>query len=413
MTYAAAFSVNSTSFKDSVTWALKGFDQKADNSYILFEIDVEDSSLSVSSVSLQYYFRDRIGIESFNFIDSDDSSFREQEEKKVRFAVDGSMLSKVVSVLPKGKDMKVKETIRNSMRTLNLSVPGQKFELSLLENKRPPASPDVTILGETSAPDLIHALKSLTRVSDVSGAAAVPALGALDFSVNIEDEKLAIMSTDTYTLAEIKLKFSARDIEGEDAPKDSRFLVHSADAALISKDSADPESVIEIGLDSNGKAAFLFGNGRMACVSKLDEEPIDYQNFKIDRDEEKSIVVDTREFSEAVKIVNKLSFDTDDIFVTLKDNALVITNAAQSSTINVDYDTELTEIDSLDLGDDGLETNFLSTVVLKAFHPIATAKMRVSFVGSQHFFRATPVLESGNDQNEVFILFVPVIRKKG
>lgn len=414
MTYSASFAINSTSFRDAATWALKGFEPNADNSYILFEVDTKKSVLAVSSVSLQYYFKDTVGLDSFEYLDSDEDAFRSSKDDTIRFAVDGGVLSRVVSVLPKGKNMKVKESVKNGMRTLTLAVPGQRFELSLLENKRPPASPEITVLGETQASDLSYALKSLTRISDVSGASAVPALGALAFKVNSDDDKLDVMATDTYALAEVKLGFSAEDSDDDaDEDEDASFLIHSTDAALLVKDAMDPESTIELGVDSNQKVAFLFGNGRIACVSKLDEEPIDYQSFKREREDEKSVVVDTRAFSDAVKVANKLSWETDDVFVTLSENSLVVTNTENSSTIEVPYNEELTDTDSLELGDEGLETNFSYTVISKSFHPILTPHMKISFVTNDQFFRATPVLDSGNDQEGVFILFVPVIKKRG
>lgn len=416
--YSAELTVSSTSFKEAASWALKGFSPKEDNEYILFEVDTENNKLTVSSVSSQYYFKDSVAVSSFEYHEQDSDEYRDTQDKLIKFAVDGSILSKVSGALPKGKDLKIKEVTKSKESVLTVSTSGFRFDLTLLENKRPPRSPDITLLGEAPAYDLINVMKPMARIADVSAASSAPALAALAFHLNKESEQVKIMSTDQYVLSEMIVGLEPNsDLEDENVfSSNSDFLVHAADAALVTKETPEQGSVVEIGVVLNKKSgnrekvAFTFSDGKSACVASVDADHIDYKNLMTERDEQ-HVVVNTKEFSEAVKVAGMMSWESDDVFITLGEGGLSVSNAKSSVAVQVDYDTELTNIDDLDTGEEDMTVQFLSSVATKALNPVSTERLKLSFVALHQFFRITPVLDSGDDQDGVFILFIPVLKK--
>lgn len=412
MGYTTSFAINSTSFAEATGWALKGFNPKREKDYILYELNAETSVLSVSSISNAYYFKKEVAVDDFQQTETDEDGSREKKDKVIKFAADGRFLQKMISILPKGVELKISEKVKDEHTSLIVKAPKQRLEVPLFDGKRPPKSPGITKLGDVSARDLTNALKALSKIADVSGAAAIPAVSGLDTIIHKDDGKLSFMATDMYALSEITLDFS--DISDNEeklkelTPENSanpRFLLNAQDAATLSKESGNPDSVIELGLDETGKIAFLFEDGRIACVSRIESEVINYGDFKSAKRDESSVIVETKEILNAIKYCNTMSWDNDDIIINIGSDGFSVTNRDKNTTHKVEYDEES---DNSEIEED-IVVRFSFSVISKAFNPVSTDKVEIIWASAGEFFRMKPVLDSGNTQDNVFILFIPVV----
>lgn len=412
MGYIASFAINSTSFIEATAWALKGFDPKREKDYILYEIDADNSVLSVSTVSNTYYFKKEVAVDGFQQTESDESGAREKKNKTVKFAAEGRFLSKMISILPKGVELKISEKVKDDHTSLIVKAPKQHLEVPLFDGKRPPKSPGITKLGDVSARDLTNAFKSLSKIADVSGAAAIPAVSGLDIILHKEDDQVTIMSTDMYAMSEITLDITDLSDNEEklqeitpDNSDNPRFLLHAQDAGVLSKESGNPDSVIELGIDDTGKIVFSFEDGRIACVSRIESETINYGDFKTAEREESFVVLNTKDMLNAIKYCNTMSWDNDDIIIKIASDGFSVTNRDRNTTHKVEYDDEF---DNSEIDEDTVVT-FSYSVISKAFHPVSTDKVQIAWASAGEFFRMKPVLDSGSTQDNVFILFIPVV----
>lgn len=412
--YAAKVTIESSRFVDTTGWALKGYDVRNEKEYILLEFDAEWKTMTASSVSSSYYFKTTTTLEDLEFYDVDTDKARGDQES-FKLALDGKVLSKLVSgsIIPKNSTLTLTEKWgNNDYHYLELVAPGRKFKIDLLDNERPPKSPDISILGEIPAFEFIDSVKRLTKISDTAGATTVPALAALDITVDSENEKLRIMATDRYALSEITMPFTENTESTVDTARytpqgntNVEVLLHASNAALLTRD-VPLDGQVQVGFDSDDRVALQFDDGRVACMNTVDAEATPYGDFLTAERDEDFVIVDFRELENAIKISNALSWDSDEQTILFGKEKLTVSSAHNTSSINVAYD------DDIESGvSEELTVSISNSVITKAFNAVGTKKVRVGWVSGSSYFTLKPILDSGEEQEEVFSLFVPVIRE--
>lgn len=412
--YAAKITIDSSRFVDATGWALKGYDVRNEKEYILLEFDAEWKTMTASSVSSSYYFKNTTTLEDLEFYDVDAKNARDDQES-FKLALDGKVLSKLVSgsIIPKNSTLTLTEMWGdNDYHYLELKAPGRKFKIDLLDNEKPPKSPDINVLGEMPVFEFVDAVKRLTKIADAAGATTVPALAALDITVGSEDEKLHVMATDRYALSEITMPFS-EDVEGgvdkarytPEGQDDVEVLIHAANASLLTRD-VPLEGHVQFGFDSTDRVALQFADGRVACMNTVDSEAIPYLQFLTAERDEDFVVVDFRELENAIKISNALSWDSDEQTIAFGQDKLTVSSAHNTSAINVSYDDDIESSVREDI-----TVSISNSVITKAFSAVGTKKVKVGWVSGNSYFTLKPILDSGEEQDEVFSLFVPVNRE--
>lgn len=372
------------SLVESITWATKTMDQ---NTQVVLDVN-EDGEAFLTYSAPQSYMRAPLPLSEAKDVDDE-----------VRAPLDGSLLRQLIPAFNQvSGDVELSFTGEGTSKVLkvkSLSYASTHFSVAMYSS-RVPAAPSVVKIGETSDAEYFDYIARLANFCDPSNEAAYPAVGSVDISFNREDNKLTMMATNRWSLAEIALDFDSE----EDADEElfgKHFLVPAGSAAMVSPTKGSLDNVEIVYDETNQKYGYRFADGRIALFGLTDARPTPYARTKENASQnvELEATVDLQTLDNTIKTLSGLPWAEGSIFWTVTDSKFEIHDKSRDNVMEIDASTNLEEGTSAELA-------FVSYVVRTAFKAARTKRVKLKWGEEFSHVVIVPVLDDGSDATDVF-----------
>lgn len=385
------FNTKSKDFIDAVSWVTKNYDVRNEKSYVVFSLDKEGNT-SISHENRASFMKAPLLMEDIDLDGSDE----------VKVAVDGNFLKRLAPAVKSSESLKF--SWEEGDAGINIETSNATFTLPIMDFTIP-ADMKITVLGEVDDNDYFDAIQRLAKLCTVGDKGFFPALEAVDLQFNVDKKSLTIMATDKYTLGEISLDFEPNEDVAAEYFKDHEhiFLLNKI-AALIQPTKDSLASVSIINGSRGDKYGYSFADGKIALFYTQEAEPIKYHDLKnkITENAKNHLIVKTKELEKAISIVSSLAWNETTIILDITEDELFITDNNKQNT----FDVVLEEVST----DKEYKVKFIRSIINNAFSPISTENVKISWKDRESAFTLTPVLDNGEEADNVFVFCVPSTR---
>lgn len=385
--------IDSKSFAEAIAWVTKNYDTKSSSANVVFRLS-KDNEGTLSYSSNVSFMKN-----TFQVLDVE-SEKEEMGKAGVSVALDGRYLQKLAGVL---------STLTNAAVITYDPLEKGAFELATSQGQFTVPTLDVSIarelktipLGEVDDREFFDSLQRLGKVCDANNG-AIPALNAVDLSLDVEGKRIVMMGTDRYALGEAIVEFDPTDEANEYVAENEHILLPMEDALLIAPTKGVTSSTTLVYTEKGQRFGYIFGDGRIALFALKDATPMRYAPLKesATKSVTNSVVVNLAELKKNIATISNLAWAETEILLVLNENEFIVSDEAKKNQIAVDFEDANVEGD--------LEVRFMRVVLNKAFSPIATSKVKVSWKGATDAFTLTPVLDDGEASDKVLSIFVPL-----
>ena len=135
--------------------------------------------------------------------------------------------------------------------------------------------------------------------------------------VIFDKDKIKLMGTNGIAIAEEQLNYS---LEGSE----DTILIPVDQVSLLSRVFASSEDIVLI--KTNTKIGYIDEKGIVSLVSKSSLSPIPYEPTKSRVSKERSVVLNSSDFKQAVLALSKLAPKSDDILMKISDDSISLLN---------------------------------------------------------------------------------------
>jgi DNA polymerase III sliding clamp (beta) subunit (PCNA family) len=210
------------------------------------------------------------------------------------------------------------------------------------------------------------------------------------------------MATDRYALGEISFDFAPTDDCAEFVEKYPNMLLPFDSATLISPSKGN-ESTVELMFSEQAgdKYGYRFSDRKLALFSLKNAEPLTYAALKTNAESkiENSVKVSTKELQKAINIISTLAITENEIYLEISDNSFVVHDSSKSNKLKVQSeDNKVAE---------KVTIKFIRSVLTEAISPVSTEKVALKFGDQNSAFIFIPVLDTGTEVDNVFVLAIP------
>lgn len=346
-------------FLDATKWALDVVDVKNDTATIRMTVDPEASIVTFSASSM-------LGERSIDV--TADVKVTEKDGEITPFELLASAVKKLPAQVTSDEiEFTYNDNNKNS-RTRIIANVGLKLDLPVLSSQDRPVHDvsKMTEVGTLVPADLFHVVSKLAVIPDQSSSDS--RFSSLDFKTDGKGD-LTVMAMDGFTMSTRKIKYDA--VEGVD---EQRFLLQASDVTKMSAGSAS--TAVTIYTDRSA-VAFVFDDGRVSRVNKLQMEPIQYDGLVFDkRDGEQFFDFKVKELSDAVSRLSSWTID-DDVFLDVDPSDQLIIVHSKTN----DWQAEV-PLDAAEMGEDEQELHvaFPKPVITKVLRTADSEVLQAKFV---------------------------------
>lgn len=346
-------------FLDATKWALDVVDAKNDTATIRMTVDPEASIVTFSASSM-------LGERSIDV--AADVEVTEKDGEITPFELLASAIKKLPAQITSDEiELTYNGDSKNS-RTRIVANVGLKLDLPVLSSQDRPVHDvsKMTEVGTLVPADLFHVVSKLAVIPDQSSSDS--RFSSLDFKTDGKGD-LTVMAIDGFTMSTRKIKYDA--VDGVD---EQRFLLQASDVTKMSAGSSS--TAVTIYTDQSA-VAFVFDDGRVSRVNKLQMEPIQYDGLVFDKREgEQFFNFKVKELSDAVSRLSSWTID-DDVFLDVDPSDQLIIVHSKTN----DWQAEV-PLDAAEMGEDEQELHvaFPKPVITKVLRTADSEILQAKFV---------------------------------
>lgn len=382
--------LETNNFVDAVMWATKSFDAKDEKSYVVLSVD-EDGVGKLIHVNQSSYMSAPLSIET--------SDFSNDNESSALIALDGNFLQRLAGSISKfGGDIVLSKSLDKKNQPLSAKVGTSKFTIPVLRLV-PDDEPELTKVGDVNDQEFFDTLQRLAKLC--SPASADSGLATRSVALNLDEENIIGMATDSYSLGEITIDYTPT--KKKDKLEFNIVLIPSNVATMITP-SKDSSAMVDLVYDkSSKKFGYRFADNRLALFSLDQASPIIYEELKanVQSSVEHSVTIDSRELRNAIGTISSLAWDEVDVKIQIdgENNIIRVTDENENNKIELNaHSMDFDEIDDI---------TFMRMTINQAFSPISTELLRLSFSNSESACILEPILDDGSVDENVFALAIP------
>lgn len=240
-----------TDFVTATKWVLDIIDMRNDSASI--QMKTSKGNAKFSGVSLQ-------GERTYSINGETQSEDIELKNNTSSIEISAKLLRKAIDRL-----MDDFVTVSVGETSIKLSS-GVDIEVPLLSTTKTRLSSNKSLVkvGTVSTRDFFDAVSHLPYVTD-SSSSSQPRLACVDFSTEADPKKLALMSTDKFSMAVYFLNIE-NDDDGAEEPITHRFLIPASDLTAM-------KCVSDVVTISNDDTSALFDFGNSTALVYLEQDP--------------------------------------------------------------------------------------------------------------------------------------------
>ena len=228
------FNVKGTELNSVLSTVIKGFNNKEDNSYVAFKLNVEDEKLEITARSRAAYFEGSVNATGVEF----------NEDEPLIYHLDGVKLKQLVSILPSAP-VDVNFEITDETRSFTIKTAVSKYKLPVLSDTPLAPTPETKELTVVDANEFMKVAKDLIKIVSTDPSTQEHQVSCMHF--NISDESMKMSATDAYALGSVKIK--ASKVGEEDLDKDVLIRHTEVNTLIKSFDSGETVTVEADGPD--------------------------------------------------------------------------------------------------------------------------------------------------------------------
>lgn len=367
---------------DAINWASKT--TGANDDTVVLEV-TDEGEASLSHMGSDSYMRAPLALS----IAADGDA--------VRVPLDGTHLNRVTSglkLIP--GDVELNVTGEGTSRTLTITSLHHKSTRFRVQaySSRPAAAPTFIKLGEISDAEYFESLKGIHNAAAHEEEANTAALRSIDLSFS--DDKLVMMATNRWALAEITLDFT-KDAEVDDDLISEHFLLPRDVAASITPTKDATEQVEVVYDESTKKFGYRFSDGRIALFGLNDGTPIPYERTKTDaaKDVDREATVELNDLKAKIRTISSFPESDGTVHWSLTTDLFEIHDKSHENSMQIDANIDLADDDSASL-------IFIQAVLDVAIGVIRTQRVKLKWSANQSHILVVPVLDDGSDSTRVF-----------
>lgn len=374
----------------AVSWVTKDLTENSNGSAPVVLEALTDGSVSIWHNSVTY-LRKGLAVESM-----------ETGDKDISVLMDGKFLKRFGSAI-KPTDGEVVLSFSKEGKSVLAKTKSARFNIPII-NGRVPAAPEVISLGEIDDSEFFSALTRMSKLCDASSNNSF--LASVSIDIKAEDNKVSMFATDRYALGEIIMDFETED--GVD--EDYHILLPSLSASMVapSKGASTPVSLVVEKSKGDDGEVFRFGyefvDSRIALFSLSMVAPFTgLQNMKdgASKGTDNSIVLSKAELSNAVKTVSSLSWNSNEVYVTL-DKGLKVADPAGDTVISVGH----TEMETTGEHEGAYKFRFVIEVIQEALATVMSANVKLKWSDDGSTFLFLPLTETGAEEENFFLMCI-------
>lgn len=367
---------------DAISWASKTNGPNDDT--IVVEVN-EDGEASLSHLGQDSYILAPLELNSAPSGDG------------FRLPVDGSQFNRVVAglkLIPGEVTLEVTGTGTSKTLKINSAKYNSTRFMVPAYSSKPASAPSFEVIGEISEAEYFESLKGIRNAASHEDEANTPALRSIDLAFS--DDKLVLMATNRWALAEITLDYTQNDdIDSDDIP-DHFLLPRDAASAIVG--TKDASEVVEIIYDSDTmKFGYRFNDGRIALFGLNSGTPIPYARTKEDasQDVDREATVDLVDLKAKIRTISSFPESDGTVYWTVTPDLFEIHDKSNENSMQIDASIELAGADESNLA-------FIQSVLEVAIGVIRTERVKLKWSENESHILVVPVLDDGSDSNTVF-----------
>lgn len=391
--------IDTKSFINAVAWATRSYDSKDDRAYATLHVDA-DGNGSISHTNFSSYMKSEFTVVSVDFTGD--------TETEVSFAVDGQYIQRLAGAIPAKGELTISKKLSSSRTSLDVKSDFGKFTIPMLD-ANVGEEPKTVVIGEVDDNEFFDAMLRISKICDAANTGNASFVSSVDLGFDAENNSVRLFATDRYAMAEVVLGFtpdSNIDDETLESYINNHVLLPHSSAVLVPPTKGLNTSITLIGETSpNGSLRFgySFPDGRIALFSLMNAPNftrLETMKTQTKRLIEHSITVPVADLKNAIGTVSKLVREDDDVYLTVSEDGLVVSDRYDTNKLNVehvdmDYDLE-----------EPYRARFVRPVINEAFSPISTPSVKLEWGSTSGSFVFTPIAEDGSIVETVFVMAV-------
>ena len=285
---------------------VKGLNSKDPHSQSVLKLNEDKTKLYIFCTTQKTYFKGYLDVYDFE---------QTEDEMITEWSVDGNQLKTILSIIPSTVSIPVEFNMENSSRNFVIKVTGNTIKLPVYDVISPYKEEEQEKIAVVPANDFISTLSGISRlVSTDIDDENVP-LSCVH--VIFDKDKIKLMGTNGIAIAEEQLNYS---LEGSE----DTILIPVDQVSLLSRVFASSEDIVLI--KTNTKIGYIDEKGIVSLVSKSSLSPIPYEPTKSRVSKERSVVLNSSDFKQAVLALSKLAPKSDDILMKISDDSISLLN---------------------------------------------------------------------------------------
>lgn len=382
------FNVKGTELNSVLSTVIKGFNNKEDNSYVAFKLNVEDEKLEITARSRAAYFEGSVNATGVEF----------NEDEPLIYHLDGVKLKQLVSILPSAP-VDVNFEITDETRSFTIKTAVSKYKLPVLSDTPLAPTPETKELTVVDANEFMKVAKDLIKIVSTDPSTQEHQVSCMHF--NISDESMKMSATDAYALGSVKIK--ASKVGEEDLDKDVLIRHTEVNTLIKSFDSGETVTVVA----SDDMFGYIDEEGTLALVGVINMTPLDTSQIEAFTKDDNKVTVDKQELTSAIETVSKLSPNDETVDITLFGDGQDI-RVSNRYGDNIDVKPSKSEITSPGVA------SFVTSILLKSINPASTGPIRIELgqleEDEQGAARVVSLQADGSDDKAISLLATRMAR---
>lgn len=372
------FKVNSLELINMMKVATKGHDSRDNSSFVYLKLEKETNVLKIVSKSPSAYFSGEVPVANLEL----------EDDEPFIYYVDGEVLKKLIGIFP-AAPIQIEFSMDKKARVFVIKYTGNKFRLPIISDSNEITPPLVKNLGMVQASELMNVFNSLLKIVDNSPTAQEHPSSCLHLTIS--DDKLKLMGTDRFTIAELTKTFSNETENKED----ETILIKHPQAILLNK-TANPAEVLKL-VSSDEYFGYYDGSNNLSLVGRTNLSPLNYSSIMALAGDDNKITMKTADLRDALSTISKIAFLS---------NSVLINIHAEEKTLEVSSvagDTITIPIQDLTIDED-TSVGFTRTILQEALLPIDTEDVRLEWPNNSAatIYKLVPV-ENGKEEKDIFV----------
>lgn len=388
-------SIDSKNFIEGVAWATKGYDAKDSDSYIALVVNDKGKS-HLHSMTQTAFFKSPLQV-----LGSDISS-DEYSDGEIKIALDGAFLKTLAGTI-RGETVLLEMNVKKSGDSLSVTTEDGSFTVPTFNHQIAP-EPTIIQIGEVDDREFFDSLQRLSKICE-SEKSSNATTASVDLNLEETDKKLILMATDKYALGEVTMEVDLREKNMKEfiaSYGGNRILIPGKVAKSISSPKGLLSSVTLIYEKKGKKFGYLFGDGKTALFSLTNGDILAYKQYKdtASASVKNYITIDNSNFHKAIDTVSKLAWSEKDIFFTISEGYLKVSDSTGKNKVKVLLEDSVLEEDSYSI-------KFHREILSEGLSPISTEKLRIKWGEVDRSFILEALLADGTLVSNVFVFIVP------